>query len=230
MVYQGSKRQYAKFIKPILQQKIDETGGEFYDVMCGGCHIIEGITATSRHATDLNRDLIALYQYALDNPIWPNTITRENWDKAKLGEGEPWWRALVCFFASYSARGWSGGFCLNGTRDYYHERLRDFEKQLPLLQGIDFSCVNYLEQEFPKGSVIYIDPPYMNTKKYDINKNFDYTAFWNKVRQDSKDNYVYVSEQVAPEDFKAVWTKETNRNCFGAGLVKATENLFVMGS
>jgi site-specific DNA-adenine methylase len=169
-----------------------------------------------------------LYKYGLKNNNFPEQLTREDWDAAKNGvTKEPWKRALVCFFASYSARGWSGGYCLNSTRDYYNERLRDFQKQIPLLKDVEFIAKDYLQQTFIEGSVIYIDPPYFNTKKYDINKNFDYDDFWDKVRKDSEKNYVYVSEQIAPNDFKSIWSKQVNRNCFGANATKATENLFI---
>lgn len=231
MVYQGSKRKYARYIVPILQEKIDEVQAPvFYDVMCGGCHIIQNIKAPKRIASDLNKDLIDLYKYSLrDDAVFPEKITREEWDAAKNKTmEESWKRALVCFFASYSARGFSGGYCLNSDRDYYNERLRDFKKQIPFLSEIEFLSKDYLNQDFVDGSVIYIDPPYLNTKRYDINKKFDYNAFWNKVRKDSEKNYVFVSEQVAPDDFKIIWEKTTTRNCFGSKTTKATEKLFTL--
>jgi site-specific DNA-adenine methylase len=50
MVYQGSKRRYAGYIVPILQNKINEVQAPaFYDVMCGGCHIIEKIVAPKKN-------------------------------------------------------------------------------------------------------------------------------------------------------------------------------------
>ena len=225
MVYQGSKTKYSKYIIPILQKLIDDGGYEiFIDGMCGGCNIIQDIKADYRIAMDLNSDLIELYKYAIQGGEFPETITREDWDRAKAGEGEPWWRALVCFFASYSARGWAGGFALGGDRDYYHERLRNFTAQIPKLQDVNFLSED-INNLFAKKAVIYLDPPYKNTKKYDISKNFDYEKFWNTVRKLSEDNIVVVSEQVAPEDFKPIWTLKTNRNCFGSGLSKEISDM-----
>lgn len=230
MVYMGSKRLYVKYICPILQKTIDENNIEnFYDVCVGGAHIIENIKCKKKIGIDLNKDLIDLYNYGLTKNIYPDKITREDWDKAKKGEGESWWRALVCFFASTSARGFSGGYCLNGERDFYHERLRNFQKQLLLIKDCEFIYGDVLIYPFIENSVIYIDPPYKNTKKYDINKNFNYEKFWERVRELSLNNFVFVSEQEAPEDFISIWSKEVKRHCFNAGKggASATENLWI---
>jgi hypothetical protein len=34
----------------------------------------------------------------------------------------------------------------------------------------------------------------------------DYEHFWNWARKLSKNNYVFVSEQSAPDDFESIWT------------------------
>lgn len=230
MVYMGSKRLYAKYICPILQKTIDENNVEnFYDVCVGGAHIIENIKCKNKIGIDLNKDLIDLYNYGLTNDTYPDKITREDWDKAKAGEGESWWRALVCFFASTSARGFSGGYALNSERDFYHERLRNFQKQLPLIKDCQFVYGDVLTYPFIDNSVIYIDPPYKNTKKYDINKNFNYEKFWERVRELSLNNFVFISEQEAPQDFIPVWSKDVKRHCFnaGAGGTSASENLWI---
>lgn len=230
MVYMGSKNNYAKYICPILQKTIDDNNIDtFYDVCVGGAHIIENIDCKNKIGIDLNGDLIDLYNYAINGGDFPENLTREDWNKAKAGNGEPWWRALVCFFTSYAARGFSGGYALNSKRDFYHERLANFKNQLPLIKDCTFVKGDILNYEFPSNSVIYIDPPYKNTKRYDINKEFNYEAFWERVRTLSKTNYVFVSEQEAPNDFHYVWKFETTRNIgFNKGQkeVKAKEYLW----
>lgn len=59
-----------------------------------------------------------------------------------------------------------------------------------------------------KDAVIYCDPPYLGTTKYST-KDIDHNAFWDWCRKMSKDNYVFVSEYSAPNDFECVWSKET---------------------
>jgi DNA adenine methylase len=80
----------------------------------------------------------------------------------------------------------------------------------------------------PKGAVIYCDPPYANTKQYGYanQEKMDYDHFWNWVRELSKDNYVFVSEQSAPDDFEIIWEQEVTRTTNKENNFKAVEKLF----
>lgn len=52
--------------------------------------------------------------------------------------------------------------------------------------------------------------------------------FWDKVRELSKDNIVFVSELDAPEDFECLWNKPI-RNTLGSDNTRMqTEKLFTM--
>jgi DNA adenine methylase len=57
--------------------------------------------------------------------------------------------------------------------------------------------------------LIYCDPPYKNTTQYGATGDFDADAFWSVVRRWSMNNTVFISEYVAPDDFKCVWQHET---------------------
>lgn len=230
MVYLGSKTKYAKHIVPILQQVIDNNNiTTFIDGCCGGCNIIDKIKCENRIAIDKNASLIDLYNHAVTHGTedFPAFITKEDWDYRKEHQDEEplYLTALTSIFCSYSARGFRGGYACNGSRNFYQERLNNFNKQLPNLQDIKFICadINDLEVE---GAVIYIDPPYKGTKTYDV-KDFNYETFWNTVRRLSQNNLVFVSEQQAPEDFLPIWSLPVKRNCFGTGRTETTENLFV---
>ncbi len=102
------------------------------------------------------------------------------------------------------------------------------EKQAPLLKGITFKCQNYWELEPTANAVIYLDPPYQNTKYYGYEKQgkMDYIKFWNWTRDISKNNYVFISEQIAPDDFEIIWEKEVKRTAGVDNNYKATEKLF----
>lgn len=230
MVFQGSKTKYAKYIVPILQKELNNQYIIFIDAMVGGANIIQYIKNDKRIGVDINPYLIALYQYAQnDNRTWPDIITKEDWNKAKNfpEQCEPWFVGLVAYFASYSARGFSGGYCLNGQRDYYHERLRNFEKQIPFIKDVTFIKYDTTIPADFYNCVVYFDPPYKNTKKYDYCKDFNYDKFWNNVRYLSKQNKVFVSEQEAPNDFTSILSLDVKRNSFGSKPVYATENLFI---
>lgn len=60
-------------------------------------------------------------------------------------------------------------------------------------------------------------------------EKFDSNEFWNYMREISKDHIVFISEQNAPDDFVAIWSKpftrtlDVNKN----NQFKVTEKLFV---
>jgi site-specific DNA-adenine methylase len=58
--------------------------------------------------------------------------------------------------------------------------------------------------------LIYCDPPYKHTQGYSAG-GFEDEKFWNKMREWSKDNVVFISEESAPKDFKVVWSRKKRR-------------------
>ena len=74
---------------------------------------------------------------------------------------------------------------------------------------IHFEYADYLNviDKYKDGvNFIYLDPPYAGTKQYNVSRNFNHTIFWQIVRELSKNNYVLVSEQNAPDDFACMKT------------------------
>lgn len=133
------------------------------------------------------------------------------------------------FFASYCNGGFPRGYAKNTeTRNYFAEARRNLEAQVPNLEGIVFKCQEYQDLEEVSGAVIYLDPPYQNTKTYGYanQKQMDYTHFWNWVRDLSKNNFVFISEQSAPDDFEVVWEQEVTRTTNKENNFKAVEKLF----
>ena len=102
------------------------------------------------------------------------------------------------------------------------------EKQAPYLKGIEFYCKNYWELPETKNAVIYCDPPYIGTKQYGYanQEKFDHNRFWEWVRERSKNNIVFVSEQTAPEDFDIIWQQDAKRTNGLDNNYKAVEKLF----
>jgi DNA adenine methylase len=59
---------------------------------------------------------------------------------------------------------------------------------------------------------------------------FDSNNFWDTVRKWSKNNLVFVSEEKAPSDFVAVWSKVYNRTARSGksgGYIKTIDKLFI---
>ena len=84
MIYMGSKRQYCKYIVPIIQKYIDEnTIDMFIDCFVGGGNLVDKINCKNVYANDLSPTLIALHQLAQkDFSAIPQEGNREYWDKA----------------------------------------------------------------------------------------------------------------------------------------------------
>jgi DNA adenine methylase len=235
----GSKAKYAKYIVPILQQVIDDNEVDTYiECFVGGANIIDKIKCENKYGYDRSDTLIALLSLAAENfdkvlkdgtrELWDmgkeyvkNNVKPEDMTLADIGAME--------FFASYCNGGFPRGYAKNtATRNYYKEAYSNMEKQAPNLKDITFKCQNYWELEDVENAVIYLDPPYQNTKSYGYanQSKMDYEHFWNWVRDLSKNNYVFISEQSAPEDFEIVWEQEVKRTTNKKNDFKATERLY----
>lgn len=219
MVYQGSKNRLAKFIIPILQECIDKNNCDtFIDLFCGGCNIIDKIECKNKIANDSNQDLISLLRYAkLDNSlsIAPDDCSFEHYKDVRADKEHSKYsqeyRALIGYMASYGGRYFDGGYGRDskGGRTIYKERLANFKSQIPNLNEIKFLCNDYKKLNLDKleNAVIYMDPPYLNTKKYDGQK-FDHEEFYGFCRKAAEKNHIFISEYYMPDDFKCVWQKE----------------------
>ena len=227
MTFQGSKQKYAKYICPIIQQCINDNHvNTFIDLFVGGANIIKNIKCENKIGIDNNPYLIALWKKLQEpNFQFPPFPQRTDWDRCKNGlEKEDWFVGLVSIFCSNVTGGFPAGY--DQYEFKYTGRVNTCKKDLPLIKDIQFVCDDYksiLDQY--KGVVIYCDPPYENARGYNY-KKFDNADFWDFARKLSKDNYVFVSESSAPEDFEAVWSMNTQRN-FRGKLTTREENLFV---
>ena len=67
---------------------------------------------------------------------------------------------------------------IDTVRDYYDESIRNILKQCDKLVGVEFTSKDYKEYSNLKNSLIYCDPPYGNTTKYDGANTFGYQEYW----------------------------------------------------
>lgn len=111
-------------------------------------------------------------------------------------------------------------------RDYQDEGRRNIEAQRDKLKDVIFLHKDYRAWN-PTGCVIYMDPPYENTKQYKSVEIFDHADFWRVARLWSHDNIVLISEQEAPDDFVPVWIHSVTRTMNQNKTIAATEKLFV---
>jgi len=240
MVYMGNKNRLSKDIVPIIQKYIDDNNCKnYFEPFVGGANIIDKIKCKNKYGSDINKYLIALLkQVQNDVSVLPNTITEEEYKKVKnnIDKYEDWYVGAVGFCSSY------GGKFFNGyarskkndgltPRDMSNERIKNLIRQSSNFKNIEFYNKSFLDVIDIENYVIYCDPPYKGTTKYNI-EDFPYDKFYNWCREKSKNNIVIVSEYNMPEDFKCIWSKEiianfdSNRN--ENSDKKRIEKLFVL--
>lgn len=85
------------------------------------------------------------------------------------------------------------------------ERLQRLHR-LQRLQRLEINCGSYLDYKYQKGDIVYCDPPYEDTAKYD-NDGFNHKQFYDWVA--SREYPVYFSSyEISDNRFNVVWQTE----------------------
>ena len=226
MIYQGSKSRLAKYIVPIINSYTKNK--VFIDACCGGCNIIANpkykITAEKKIAYDNNKYLIALLKkFKTDKPDFID-VSEEEYNSVKNNKDkyDDWYVGYVGFLSSFGA-GFFNGYARDNTRNRTLGAYRGICKQ-------DFSNIEIKQQDLFDlsdviNAVIYIDPPYKNTKKYKA--EFDYQRFWDKAKELAENNIVLVSEQIIPDNVEILMMKEIKMTMNAKGNYKTRTEYLV---
>ena len=86
--------------------------------------------------------------------------------------------------------------------------LQELERlqRLQRLQRLEINCGSYLDYKYQKGDIVYCDPPYEDTAKYD-NDGFNHKQFYDWVA--SREYPVYFSSyEISDNRFNVVWQTE----------------------
>lgn len=102
------------------------------------------------------------------------------------------------------------------------ERLEGLERWVSL--GRLESHIGSYDEVPITGGVIYCDPPYKNTRKYETGA-FDHERFYDWLR--TRDYPVYVSEYAMPDDFVSIWSKKKMVKLCATQTTNTIERLFV---
>lgn len=240
MKYMGSKSKIAKYIIPIIHQRMQDYNLRTYvEPFAGGCNVIDKIKCEKRIACDKNEYLIALYQNLDKLQTLPDFITHDHYSDVRTSYNKKdnrfpkWYIGAVGFLASYNGRFFDGGYAglvktKSGLeRNYYEEAKKNLEKQIPDLKGIEYRCGDYRKTcGNLEDALIYCDPPYKGTKQYGISRDFNYAEFWDWCREMSERNVVIISEQEARDDFDCIWEHPVKRTINNGKTINATEKLF----
>lgn len=230
MQYVGSKNRLSKELVPIIQSYITADTKGYLEPFVGGANIIDKIECNNKIGVDVHEELIELLKYAQQNEL-PETILEEEYNEVKNNKEDypKWYVGLVGFCGSFGAK-YFGGFARRYNKDgslfdVPRQAINSLRKQSKL-DG--FKSVKFLHMDFRnlpkdkiKGYVIYCDPPYRDTTKYQT-EQFPYEEFYQWCKDMSKDNLVLVSEYNMPEDFECIWEKEL-KTTLGSGVNKNSD-------
>lgn len=229
MKYMGSKARYAKYLLPIILK--DRKPGQWYvEPFVGGgnvLHLVDG----NKLANDSNGYVISMLEAVSNGWAPPSSITEEEYNKARINRFDmPKFEVgFIAIGASYSGK-WFGGYARGNDnkgkpRNYALESRNNILKQAKGLRAV-YSTGSYDEMPIPPDSIIYCDPPYADTTKYDT--GFDTDNFWKWCDEKAEQGHqVFVSEYEAPENWECIWSKEVNSSLTkNTGAKKAVEKLF----
>lgn len=228
MQYLGGKKRIAKQLAEFLNSKLN--GYKYYlEPFVGSAAVIEKVNHKIRIGCDKNEYLIQLFLALQNGWIPPKELSEEQYNYIKEHKDEDKvLTAFAGFGCSFSGK-WFGGYCRDKKteRNYALNAHNTLLAQLPLIKTVYFKQADYRTLN-PKNALIYCDPPYCSTTKYDALPAFDSGLFWEKMIEWSKVNLVYISEYVAPEDFECVLEIETRtdlKNSSGK-MIPRVEKLF----
>lgn len=205
----------------------------YLEPFVGMCGVMRHIhTNRRRVGCDLNLDVIAMWKSLQEGWEPPMEITENEYNRLRddVPEGDPS-RGIVAHGAS-----WGGYYFSKYMPDIYPGCRRNVMKFFPLVSDVDFKdggC--YTKFLDVKGYTIYCDSPYANSigatgKKSRFLNQFDHDKFWEDMRHLCKHNLVFISEGIAPDDFRIIWEKETLSRMAGKGIEKRkvrSERLYV---
>ena len=116
---------------------------------------------------------------------------------------------------------------------YRHNDLAQLERlqqlgQLQQTQKLKPTNYDYTAFSNVKNAILYLDPPYQNTKN-DYKFELDYQLFYDWCVEMSKRNIVIISGYNIPDPrFKVVWEFKTARGTYAGGVNKRYEKLYMV--
>ena len=211
MKYMGSKNRIAREILPIMLAE-RRPGQCWFEPFVGGGNMIDKVNSI-RIGSDINPFVIdalkAIRDCASDLPKSNAEFTEDDYRMLRKDDNYKY-KGYAGFSFSYAGKwlgGWSRGRGKYGERDYVSESYRNAAKQSKFLNGVELVLGDYLEVDIPPKSVIYCDPPYKGTTNY--KHVFSHEVFWQWCRDKALDGHnVFVSEYLAPIDFKVLFEKK----------------------
>lgn len=208
-----------KYLLPIFTKGFDENT-RFVDLFGGGMNVVSEIPLKNKVAVDLNVFVIELWKELQKNGMKniPKEVSEEMYNDVKkcyLEGGTKYPCYIIGYVGTCASFGgsWFNGYARfnpNKNEDHIKEAYNGLKKQYENFKHLDttiFACCSYEEVDLKENDIVYCDPPYASTKKYET--DFDNKGFWEWVRMNRhlvKD--MFISEYDAPSDFDCIWQME----------------------
>ena len=213
MRYQGGKSRIASTIAEVIRERERERNQTFVSLFCGCCAVEAKLAPHFDRVicNDKHEYLIEMLKGVQNGYELPEHISEEEYKYIKSHKDEDKILAgFVGFGCSFGGK-FFGGYARNKEQtNHALQGKKSLLKDMIYLPNAEFTCLDYHDVDIPNGSIVYADPPYANTTTYQGQK-FDSEAFWEYMRQISKNNQVFISEQTAPDDFECIWEKPFTR-------------------
>jgi DNA adenine methylase len=203
LVYLGSKNRIASRLLPVMLRE-RKPNQWWVEPFVGGANMIDKVRG-NRIGNDINKYLIALLKAVQCGWAPPIEVSRDMYYDVKNNPGSysDELVGFVGFLCSYGGKWWGGYAFDSAGTNYAVQRGRSLVKQSSNIKGIQFNCGSYLDMHIPLNSLVYCDPPYAGTTKY--NSDIDHGEFWQWCRELAYEGHtVFVSERNAPADFDLI--------------------------
>jgi DNA adenine methylase len=238
----GGKFRQSKAIVECLRPVINpET--VYVEPFCGGMwsatRVIRDLNPKVSILNDINKPLMMLWDKCIKEGVdWLPTdqqIIEDNYQKYKREQNmdDPltaWYGAAVSFGGK-----WFGGVARKvkgNEQDWYKADQRSIGRKVDILRSANLMLYSYDYQQLsiPDDSVVYCDPPYEGRTKAHNFQGFDYSAFWQWVRELSKRCFVLTSCFDCPDDFRPIyqWGDTVVRHHNSKGTDGTNEKLVIL--
>ena len=208
-----------KYLRPILTKDMDENS-LFVDLFGGGMNVVCDIPSEAKIAVDYNKYVIALWKELQESGMnnIPTEVSEEMYNDVKsdyINRTNKYEDYIIGYVGTCCSFGgsWFNGYARfnpNKNEDHIKEAYNGLKKQVENFIGLKktvFLHSSYDRVLLRKNDIVYCDPPYASTKKYE--SDFDNDAFWEWAREASKKvKNLYISEYDAPDDFECIWQME----------------------
>jgi DNA adenine methylase len=226
MQYMGGKTRIAKQIAAVIDQH-RKPGQLVWDAFCGGLSVSVALSKNGPVlASDACAPLINLYKAVQAGWDPPTEVSKETYLAAKnLPDTDPM-KAFCGFGCSFGGK-WFGGYASprkNGRSNILYSRAVSARKSLihnvPLLNIEHRDFFHFIPA--PTESILYLDPPFKDTTKYNAMPNFDHDRLIDFIQGWSQYTDIFVSEYELSIGKEILSKSPSGSSC----LAKQYEKLF----